>query len=188
MKLADKYREHCFETSQILTNTIRCPRCAETIQSEAKICRFCGHDITQSTAATFMQHNSNLIRLLVLAVLVILVGRCFDTSSQPPTETANLILQTERARLEQQGAQPVDHSAFAQPAPVGLPKVVAAKAIQHAGHSCKSVASAYRRPEDGSIIADCTSGERYRIFVMRGTGTVAMSCAAASRIGVADAC
>lgn len=72
----------------------------------------------------------------------------------------------------------------ASAAPIGGPEQVAAAAIEDAGHPCGEISAAVRVPKDGSILAVCTNGERYRVFTMERVGTVAMKCSAAEKLGV----
>lgn len=74
------------------------------------------------------------------------------------------------------------------PAPDGDPLQVARDAIKEAGHKCGRVKSASRRLADGSIIANCSNGQHFRVFTVEDIGTVAMSCEAAAQLGVSGAC
>jgi hypothetical protein len=74
------------------------------------------------------------------------------------------------------------------PAPDGDPIQVARDAIKEAGHKCSRIKSASRRLADGSIIANCSNGQHFRVFTVEGIGAVAMSCEAAAQLGVSGAC
>lgn len=69
------------------------------------------------------------------------------------------------------------------PAPKGDARTVARQAIDAAPHPCPKVVSA-RRLNDGSIHAECSNGEDYRIVSGRGEA-LAMRCKAVRALGVA---
>ena len=77
-----------------------------------------------------------------------------------------------------------ESSAKLGPAPNGYPVTVAAKVIHanFARKSCPKVVKAYRWT-DGSIRANCSNGEAFMIFSL-GNRSIAMSCSAASALGV----
>ncbi len=68
-----------------------------------------------------------------------------------------------------------------QPAPAGLPLVVAARVIAKAGHPCPRVVSA-RRMTDGSIAATCANRELYLVASVERVGPVAIRCSAAKQL------
>ena len=79
-------------------------------------------------------------------------------------------------------------SALAQtigPAPAGEPSVVAQKVIQKDFETsvCSLVVES-RRLGDGSIMALCNNGERFRVFSVQSIGPVALRCSAAEKLGV----
>lgn len=133
--------------------------------------------------------------LLLVVAAVLLLAYCSKTDETPPPSSSaqtqsleDFAAQAERARIEQQGAPAPDVGALVQPAPKGLPKLVAKAAIDEAEHDCGQVVVARRLPQDGSVIAECSNGERYRVFGMKGKGTFAMKCSAAADLGIEGAC
>ena len=68
------------------------------------------------------------------------------------------------------------------PAPGGDAVRVAHKVIVNNGHACPKVLSATRR-SDGSIKAECSNGEDYRVFSINGD-PLSMKCSAARKLGV----
>ncbi len=127
---------------------------------------------------------------IIAVVLVVIAAQIFPEASQNSSseDTADLIAAAERAREWQTIEAPNERGdEITGAAPAGLPRTVATDAIREAGHKCASVAEALRIT-DGSIIAKCTSGQRYRIFNVRDVGTVAMSCEAVANLGIEGAC
>lgn len=64
-------------------------------------------------------------------------------------------------------------AAAMKPAPQGLPSRVAREVITASGQKCDGVAKAERNAQDGSIVANCTSGESYKVYTVEGKGPVA---------------
>lgn len=59
-----------------------------------------------------------------------------------------------------------------QAAPEGLPSRVARDVLTAGGQKCE-VAKADRNAQDGTIVANCASGESFRIHTVEGQGAVA---------------
>lgn len=62
---------------------------------------------------------------------------------------------------------------LAKPAPEGLPSRIAKEVIAAGGQKCEGVVKAERNAQDGTIIANCSSGESYRVYTEEGKGPVA---------------
>jgi hypothetical protein len=82
------------------------------------------------------------------------------------------------------------HLAFAQiatgPAPDGEATVVAQNVIRDnfEKKDCALVVRAARLG-DGSILAECSNNERFRVFSVKTVGNVAMRCSALRKLGMA---
>lgn len=60
-----------------------------------------------------------------------------------------------------------------KPAPEGLPSRIAKEVIAAGGQKCEGVVKAERNAQDGTIVANCSSGESYRVYSVEGKGPVA---------------
>lgn len=64
-------------------------------------------------------------------------------------------------------------AAAMKPAPEGLPSRIAREVITASGQKCDGIAKADRQASDGTIVANCTGGETYRIYTEEGKGPIA---------------
>lgn len=64
-------------------------------------------------------------------------------------------------------------AAAMKPAPEGLPSRIAREVITSSGQQCAGISKAERQASDGTIVANCTGGEVYRIYTEEGKGPVA---------------
>jgi len=68
---------------------------------------------------------------------------------------------------------PVPAPEAVKPAPEGLPSRIAKEVIAAGGLKCDGVVTAERNAQDGTIVASCSGGERYRVYTVEGKGPVA---------------
>lgn len=105
-------------------------------------------------------------RTISLIALCAALAACNSNTPEPtPTSSANAV---------ETVAAPASAPAVAmKPAPQGLPSRVAREVITASGQKCDGVSKAERNAQDGSIVANCTSGESYKIYTVEGKGPVA---------------
>lgn len=127
----------------------------------------------------------------VLFLLFVAIGQCAGSSDNQKTADTDLGEIARKAQMQQAfNAMPTKREPGVRtgPAPGGIPKTVASAAIAEAGHACGAVRDALRVPPDGSIVATCSNGERFRVFTIADQEdkdvTVALKCSAAEKLGV----
>lgn len=108
-------------------------------------------------------------RTIGLIVMCAALAACGSNSSEP-TEAATDAAATQAADVPASPPTPI----VMKPAPEGLPSRVAREVITAGQHKCDDVAKAERNPQDGTILANCTSGESYRVYTADGEGPVAI--------------
>jgi hypothetical protein len=106
-------------------------------------------------------------------ILILLVAAC---GRQPPPSGRGYDVDIV------EGAAPAPKAGY-KAAPAGDPRLVAAAAIQKAGHPCPRIVAASRL-SDRSIAAICDNKEDYRVTTIEALGTVAMRCSAVRRMGI----
>jgi ABC-type uncharacterized transport system auxiliary subunit len=102
----------------------------------------------------------------VLAISLMLAA-C-NSKPQEPTAAS-----TEAAQATASATAAAAPAAVMKPAPEGLPSRIAREVITAGGQKCDGIANAERQPSDGTIVANCTGGETYRIYTEEGKGPVA---------------
>ncbi|PZU07350.1 MAG: hypothetical protein DI606_16870 [Sphingobium sp.] len=80
---------------------------------------------------------------------------------------------TETAQTTANVTAPAAPAAAMKPAPEGLPSRIAREVITASGQKCDGIAKAERQASDGTIVANCTGGETYRIYTEEGKGPLA---------------
>lgn len=97
----------------------------------------------------------------------LLLAAC-NSKPQEPAATSTEAVQTTASTPP--AAVP---AAAMKPAPEGLPSRIAREVITASGQKCDGVAKAERDATNGTIVANCTGGEAYRVYTEEGKGPVA---------------
>ncbi|HEX8583039.1 MAG TPA: zinc ribbon domain-containing protein [Allosphingosinicella sp.] len=81
------------------TDEKKCPRCAETVKAEAKVCRHCGYDFETGQGAGTTAHpvpptgksktKQGLLGCVGLIVLLVIIGMIFGGGSEDGAETGS---------------------------------------------------------------------------------------------------
>lgn len=99
--------------------------------------------------------------------LSVILAACNSKPAEPEATP------TEEVQATQSMAPALPPAAAMKPAPEGLPSRIAREVITASGQKCDGVAKAERDAKDGTIIANCSGGESYRVYTEESKGPVA---------------
>lgn len=105
--------------------------------------------------------------MTVLAFSLVLAA-CNSKPEEPAAAPTEAVQETVSST-----ASAVPAAVAMKPAPEGLPSRIAREVITSSGQQCAGIAKAERQASDGTIVANCTGGEVYRIYTDEGKGPVA---------------
>lgn len=109
------------------------------------------------------------IRMISLIAMCTALAACGSKPSEQKDAPASVAVPANEL-----AAPPAVPAASIKPAPDGLPSRVAKEVIAASKLTCDGVTKAERNVQDGSIVANCTGGETYRVYTVEGQGPVAV--------------